>query len=130
MSASKSAGTSGQSPSDISSVESITRSMQGGLAQAMEIPKKVMEANLDTGSELLTFMSRRMKAQADLFSGVGHCHDMTEAADMQRNFWAKVTKDYTEEMNHLSEIARKNFETMSALMSPKSGSGGHQGRAM
>ncbi len=96
----------------------------------MEFPKKMLEANLDTGAELLTFMSRRMKAQADLFSGVGHCHDMTEAADMQRNFWEKVTKDYSEEMNHLAEIARKNFETMSGLMAAKTNGGSNPRRAM
>jgi hypothetical protein len=101
-------------------VESLTRTAQEGFAKAMEVPKKVMEANLDTGAELLTFMSRRLKAQADLFNGVGHCHDATEAADMQRTFWTKVTKDYSEEMDHLAEIARKNFATVSGLMSPKS----------
>jgi hypothetical protein len=122
MSASKSAGTA--------PVENLTRSVQDGLATAMEVPKKVMEANLDTGAELLTFMSRRMKAQADLFSGVGHCHNMDEATDMQRTFWEKVTRDYSDEMNHLAEIARKNFETVSGLMSPKANGGGNQRRAM
>jgi hypothetical protein len=129
MSASKSAGTSGQTQAGTAPVEDLTRSVQEGLATTMEVPKKVMEANLDTGAELLTFISRRMKAQADLFSGVGHCHNMEEAADMQRTFWEKVTKDYSEEVNHLAEIARKNFETVSGLMSPKA-NGGNQRRAM
>jgi Phasin protein len=122
MSASKNAGAA--------PAESLTRNVQDGLATAMEIPKKIMEANLDTGAELLTFMSRWMKAQADLCNGVGHCHDLTEAADMQRMFWDKVTKDYSEEMNHLAEIARKNFEAMSGLMTPKTNGGGNQRRAM
>jgi Phasin protein len=129
MSASKSASASGQPPFGTDSAESVTRSLQGGLATAMEIPKKVMEANLDTSAELLTFMSRRMKAQADLFNGVGHCHDMSEASDMQRVFWEKVSKDYSEEMKHLAEIARKNFEAVSGLVSPKT-DGNNQRRAM
>jgi Phasin protein len=122
MSASKSTATD--------PVENMTRSVQDGLATAMEIPKKILEANLDTGAEFLTFMSRRMKAQADLFSGVGHSHDVTEAADMQRSFWEKVTKDYSEEMNHLAEIARKNLEMMSGLMAPKTTGGSNPRRAM
>ncbi len=118
MSASKTAGVSGHQATGTGPTETLTRSVQDGLATAMEIPKKVMEANLDTGAELLTFMSRRMKAQADLFSGVGHCRDVDEASSMQRTFWEKVTKDYSEEMKHLAEIARKNFETVSGLMKP------------
>jgi Phasin protein len=130
MSASKTAGASGQQNAGTGPTEGLTRSVQDGLATAMEIPKKIMEANLDTGAELLTFMSRRMKAQADLFSGVGHCHDMTEATDMQRTFWEKVTKDYSEEMNHLAEIARKNFQTVSGLMTPQANGAANQRRAM
>jgi Phasin protein len=130
MSASKTAGASGQQNAGTGPTENLTRSVQDGLATAMEIPKKIMEANLDTGAELLTFMSRRMKAQADLFSGVGHCHDMTEATDMQRTFWEKVTKDYSEEMNHLAEIARKNFQTVSGLMTPQANGAANQRRAM
>ncbi len=130
MSASKSAGVSGQYSTGAGPTESLTRSVQDGLATTMEIPKKVIEANLDTGAEFLTFMSRRMKAQADLFSGVGHCHNMDEATDMQRTFWEKVTRDYSEEMNHLAEIARKNFETVSGLISPKVNGGGNQRSAM
>jgi hypothetical protein len=130
MSASKTAGTQGQENAGAGPMENLTRSVEGGLATAMEIPKKIVEANLDTGAELLTFMSRRMKAQADLFSGVGHCHDVTEATDMQRTFWDKVTKDYADEMNHLAEIARKNFQTMSGLMSPHPNGAANDRRAM
>jgi Phasin protein len=130
MSASKTAGASGQQNAGTGPTEGLARSVQDGLATAMEIPKKVMEANLDTGAELLTFMSRRMKAQADLFSGVGHCHNMDEATNMQRTFWEKVTKDYAEEMNHLAEITRKNFQTVSGLMAPQPNGAANQRRAM
>ena len=130
MSAPKSAAATGQQQFGAGSAENLTRSVQDGLATTMEIPKKIMEANLETGSELLTFMSRRMKAQADLFSGIGHCHNADEAADMQRKFWDKVTRDYSEEMNHLAKIARKNFETVSGLMAPKTNGGEDQRRAL
>jgi hypothetical protein len=122
MSASKSAGTA--------PVENLSRSVQNGLATAMQVPKKVMESNLEVGTEFLMFMTRRLKAQADLFSGVGYCHDIGEATDMQRTFWEKVTSDYSEEMNHLAEIARKNFETVSGLMSPKANGVSNERRAM
>jgi hypothetical protein len=130
MSASKTAGTSGQQTAGMGPTDDLTRTVQDGLAQAMAIPKRIIEANLDTGAELLTFMSRRMKAQADLFSGVGHSHDMTETSDMQRTFWEKVHKDYSEEMNHLAEIARKNFQIMSSLLAPHANDGAKQGRPM
>jgi hypothetical protein len=130
MSAPKSAAATGQQQFGSGSAESLTRSVQDGLAITMEIPKKIMEANLETGSELLTFMSRRMKAQADLFGGIGHCHNADEAADIQRVFWEKVSRDYSEEMNHLARIARKNFENVSGLMAPKTNGADDQRRAL
>lgn len=110
--------------------ENLTQTVQDGIASAMEVPKKMLEANLDTSAELLAFMSRRMKAQAELFSGVGHCRELSEASDIQRAFWEKAARDYSEEMNRLAELARRNFETMSGLVSPgKSKAGGDQGGA-
>jgi hypothetical protein len=130
MSASRRADSSNPSTASVAGTESLTRSVQESFATAMGIPKKIMEANLDTGAELLTFMSRRMKAQAELFNGVGHCHDLSEASDMQRTFWEKVTRDYSQEMNHLAEITRKNFDSVSGLISIKPDGSGSQGRTI
>ncbi|MGL5116983.1 MAG: phasin family protein [Beijerinckiaceae bacterium] len=123
MSTSKTAAAPGVLPEMPKNAEEIARNVQGGVATAMELPKKMMECNLDTSAEFLTFISRRMKAQAELLSGVVHCHDVGEAADMQRKFMEKVSSDYAEEMNHLADIARKNFQTMSSLMSPQAANG-------
>jgi Phasin protein len=130
MSTSKSASPASPPPEAVASTDEIARTMQGGIAKAMELPKKLMECNFDTSAELLTFLSRRMKAQAELLSGVVHCQDMGEAAEMQRKFLEKVTKDYAEEMNHLADIARKNFETMSGAMSREAQNGQAARRAM
>ncbi len=98
-------------------VEDMTKTVQSGLASAMIVPKKLLEANLDAGAELLAFMGRRMKAQADLWSSLGHCSDLTEATNMQKCFMEKVTKDYTDEASQLSDIARKNLEVVAGLAS-------------
>jgi hypothetical protein len=95
----------------------IVKSMQSGMANMMAIPQKVMEANLETGAELLSFMSRRMKSQSDLWSRIGHCHGMDEAADAQRLFVESLTKDYTEEMGQLADVFRKNLETVTSAVS-------------
>ncbi len=101
-------------------VEAVTKSVQSNLASSMEVPKKFFEANLDTGAELLAFMGRRMKAQSELWSGLGHCKDLSEATEMQKAFMEKVTKDYTVELSQLTEIARKNLDVMSSLAPKKS----------
>jgi hypothetical protein len=98
-------------------VDDMTKSAQSSLASAMVVPKKLIEAHLDAGAELLAFMGRRMKAQADLWSSLGHCSDLSEATNMQKSFIEKVTKDYTEEATQLSDIARKNLEVVAGLAS-------------
>jgi hypothetical protein len=107
----------GRNLADSSSVESVTKSVHNGIASAITMPKKLMETQLDVGAELLAFMGRRMKAQADLWSSLGHCSDLSEATNMQKCFIEKVTKDYTEEATQLSDIARKNLEVVAGLAS-------------
>jgi hypothetical protein len=116
MSTSKSAPASPTAAREaIAGVGELPRNVQDQIATAMDFSKKLMACNLGAGAELLTFMSRRMKAQADLFSGAFHCRDIAEAADIQRKFLEKVREDYTEEMSHLADMARRNFETMSGF---------------
>jgi hypothetical protein len=129
MSAPKTGTSTGQD-TETGPTENLTLSVQDGLATAMKFPTKIMEANFDTGAELLTFISRRMKAQADLFSGVGHSHDMTEAADMQRTFWDKVTQDYADEMKHLAAIIHRNFQAAAGPIAPLANGDADQRRAM
>ncbi len=111
MSASKSGAstaTTGLGP------EGIMTSVQSSMAAAMAIPQKVMEANLETGAELLGFMSRRMKSQSELWNAVGHSHGVDGAVDAQRKFVSGISSDYAEEMTHLAAIFKKNLETVTA----------------
>jgi hypothetical protein len=110
--------------------EAITHSLQDGLATAMEFPRKVIEAQLDTSAEILTFISKRMRAQANFVVGVGHSHDATEAAEIQRLFWEKVTEDYSQELNHLAQIIQKNLSNARKTMSSSANGSGNMGRAM
>jgi hypothetical protein len=99
----------------------IVKSMQAGMANIMTIPQKVMEANLETGAELLRFMSRRMKSQSELWSRIGHCHGMDEAADAQRTFVESLTKDYADEMGQLAAVFQKNLDTVTSAVSDQLG---------
>jgi hypothetical protein len=95
----------------------IVKSVQANMANMMMVPQKVIEANLETGAELLNFMSRRMKSQSELWSRISHCHGMDDAADAQRIFVESLTKDYANEMNQLAGVFRKNLETVTSAVS-------------
>jgi hypothetical protein len=95
----------------------IMKTMQAGMANMMTVPQKVMEANLETGAELLSFMSRRMQSQSDLWNRIGHCHGIDEAADAQRLFVESLAKDYADEMGQLAGVFRKNLETVTSAVS-------------
>ncbi len=96
--------------------ENLSKSVQAGMAMAFSFPQKIAETNLDTASELLTFISRRMKSQADFFRSLGHCSDLNSAVEMQRKFWEHVSSDYTREMGQLSEIATNNVNKVTKLV--------------
>jgi hypothetical protein len=95
----------------------IVKSMQSGMANMMTVPQKVMEANLETGAELLSFISRRMKSQSELWSRISHCHGMDEAADAQRIFVEALTKDYADEIGQLAGVFQKNLDTVTGAFS-------------
>lgn len=89
--------------------------MQAQLASAAAVPQAIWEANLAILSEMLGFMSQRMKAQAKFCSELGHCKELSEAVDAQRVYAQGITGDYSEEVDKLSDIARKNIATLSAI---------------
>ncbi|MCU4179593.1 phasin family protein [Bosea sp. BH3] len=91
------------------------RLFQAQLASAAAVPQAIWEANLSILSEMLTFMSHRMRAQAEFCGHLGHCKEIAEAVDVQRNFAQSVTGDYSQEVEKLSDIARKNLATFSAI---------------
>ena len=76
---------------------------------------------MQTGAELLAFMSRRIKSQAGLWAELGHCHGLGETVEAQRKFVAGLTKDYTDEAAHLTEIARRNIETVTHVLAHPAG---------
>ena len=102
-----------------------TNPIGGGLAASMAFPQKMVEANLQTSVELLIFMSRRIKSQAELWGEFGHCHDFGSALNAQRKFAACVTKDYSDEMTHLVEMARQHFDTVTHALADHAGQAGN-----
>ncbi|MGL5117150.1 MAG: phasin family protein [Beijerinckiaceae bacterium] len=107
----------------------LTQSTQSTLASAMASPQKFAELTSEAMAEWMTFVSRRANAQAELFGELSHCHDVDQAADTQRRFVAKCTKDYTDEFTQLLEIGRRNVERISKLTQPNGQAAGSNGGA-
>jgi hypothetical protein len=87
-----------------------------GIAACMAMTQKLMQANLDMTTHAFDFMNRRAKAQVALWNSLGQSRDADSATDMRRTFVETVTKDYAEELGQLAEIARKNIEEASRLV--------------
>lgn len=88
----------------------------GNVAANLEIPQKIVEAQIDVGAEFLNFVGRRLKAQSDLWHSIGRCHSPSEAADAQRKFADVVLKDYAEEAQQIFAMMQKNFQAVSTLV--------------
>jgi hypothetical protein len=106
--------TSGTSP--LGGLEGITKSLQSQLATAAALPHALMEAQLAFGSELMTFVGQRMKAQAELFGALSHCHELSEAVEAQRKFNERVASDYSAEFGQLTELMRKEMTTVQGVL--------------
>jgi hypothetical protein len=96
--------------------------IQQSLTSFLAVPQKLMQINLEAANHAFSFMNRRLKAQAAFWSNFGHFSDTSGAAEAQRAFLETVTKDYTEEMTQLTDMARKNLasatETVSSAPMP------------
>ena len=90
----------------------IGKSIQDGLTKAITTPQKLFEAHMAASVELMSFVSRRMQAQAELLGLMTQCRDVEAAAAAQRTFFEKATGHYSEEMTHLMDIARKNLTAL------------------
>jgi len=97
-------------------IEGITKSMQSQLASAAALPHALIEAQLALGSELMTFLGQRMKAQAELFGALSHCHDLSEAVEAQRKFSERVASDYSSEFGQITELMRKEMATVQGII--------------
>jgi hypothetical protein len=85
---------------------------QHHIGMAFHLQKKMTEFHLDTMSEILGFLGQRLQAQADFWRGLGDCTDLSQATEAQRRFWERASEDYTKEAQHLSDVAKRNMDTM------------------
>jgi hypothetical protein len=92
------------------------KSVPAGVTMALALPQRMAEVNFEAASELMTFMSRRMEAQSELFRGLGHCRDFSGLAEMQRGFWEQASADYSKEVSQLADIARANLAKVTGLV--------------
>ena len=83
--------------------------IQHTVAAFVAVPQKMMQINLAVANHAFSFMNRRMKAQAALWTSIGQSGSNGGAAEVQRAFLETVTKDYTDEMTQLTNMARKNL---------------------
>jgi hypothetical protein len=94
-------------------VEAMTKTTQAAFASALSGPQKFAELSSEAMAEWMAFVSRRARAQAELYGELSHCHDVDAAADMQRRFFTRCSEDYAKEFTQLMELGRRNMERMS-----------------
>ena len=99
----------------IAGLDGIARTAQSQLKAAAAIPQAIIEANWAMAAELLSFAGRRLQAQAELCRSLSRCQELGEAVDLQRAFTERVTRDYSDEVNQLSEVVQKNIASLAAV---------------
>ena len=80
------------------------------LASASVLPQKIWETQFAMASEMLTFMGRRMQAQAEFCARLGRCTGFGEAVGVQQDFARGVGGAYADEAGKLSTLARKTMD--------------------
>jgi len=105
---------SGTAP--LGGLDGISKSLQAQLATAAALPHALIEAQLTLGSELMSFIGQRMKAQAELFGALSQCHELSEAVEAQRKFSERVASDYSNEFGQLTELMRKEMTTVQGVL--------------
>lgn len=90
--------------------------IQHTLAAFVAVPQKMMQINLEVANHAFSSMNRRMKAQAALWTSIGQSGGNGGAAEAQRAFLETVTKDYTDEMTQLTDMARKNLASVTETL--------------
>lgn len=119
MSAPKAVQLSSANPADgLSSPETFdgaARVLQAQFVSAAAIPQAVIASNLSMFSELLIFMGRRAKAQAEFCNSLRHCKELSDAVEVHRAFTGQVTRDYSKEVSQISDIVRKNVASLSEI---------------
>jgi hypothetical protein len=98
-------------------VQKAADTMQQGLAAWASIPQRLMQANIETLSEGVNFINRRMKAQAALVSGFGQLANGGSFIDVQRHVIETMSKEFADEAQELGDLARKSVEAMTRVAS-------------
>lgn len=96
-------------------VEIFSQLNQDVLSSSLSGPQKVAELASESLAEWLAFVSRRAKAQAELYGGLCHCHQADEAAEMQQRFATKCAKDYSDEFSQMMELGLRNMQLIASL---------------
>lgn len=104
--------------------QKVAEAMQQGLAAWMAVPQRLMQANVETITESVNFMNRRMKMQAAMFSGLGQLANGVSVAETHKHLIETMTRELAAEAQEVGELARKNLETMMHLIGAGSGSAG------
>lgn len=95
--------------------ESIGDAVQESITGRMAIPQRVMQANIEAMNQGLNILNRRLKAQAELWSGLGLMGKAGSPAEAQKLFVETLTRDMADEVNQLSELAKRNFAMFSDI---------------
>lgn len=92
--------------------EKTADAMQQGLAALMSIPQRLMQANIEAVGDGMTFMMRRMKAQAAIMSSFGKLTNGGGLADMQRHVIETMTQEIADEAQELGTMARRRVDAL------------------
>lgn len=111
------ANSEGASPRIFASFENISKSMQSQAATLAALPYPTLEAHLTVVSEFYAFVSKRMKAQAELCHELSRCHEVSDALEAQRRFSARATSDYSDEMTQMGTLLRQELATLANVAS-------------
>lgn len=80
------------------------------VASATMLPQKIWETQFAMASEVLTFIGRRLQAQAEFCAQLGRCTEFGEAVGVQQDFAKGVSGAYADETERLSALTRKNMD--------------------
>lgn len=85
------------------------------VASATMLPQKIWETQFAMASEVLTFIGRRLQAQAEFCAQLGRCTEFGEAVCVQQDFAKGVSGAYADEAERLSALTRKNMDAWNGV---------------
>lgn len=97
-------------------VEALTQTSKAAIVSGLAAPQQMAELTSEAMAEWMAFVSRRAKAQAELFGQLSHCHNAGSAAEAQRKFVSHCAQDYADEFAALIELGCRNTERMLSVL--------------